>query len=316
MVYLPASRLPFSCHFGTVLAAMALLIACGDDAGGDDGTDGSSSSSSDSTGGAPSSNSNADTTGDPSGTTAAEGADSSGDDPGSSDDADSSDSGSESTTGSAFEGVCLGFDQVATIVTVLGLDGANPPGNCDVDIDPCGGDIVGSWTFEDTCGHSDIPSPFDCETQTFEASVDDLSGTVVFVDDGTFSQMVMNTGTLSVELDPMECFGFNCAAWEVQLQGQDPAWTCEFTDPDCACELITMTETDTTGTWENDGNGLILTVDDTAQELEYCVDGNRLDLIQPVDGVTVTEEPCADDAECEAALGDTHESYACFEIGG
>ncbi len=260
---------------------------------------------------------NVDTTGgEGSGSSSAAQTDSSGG--GSSEGSSGSESGEESgtTTGGGVEGVCIGFDQVATVNTVFGLEGANPGGNCDSNPAPCGGDIVGDWEIDDSCGQEDIPSPFECDQQEWTVEVLDQMGNIEFVDDGTFSQSVMTSTMFMVVLDPMECFDFNCAAFEAQLQGSDPGWTCQLDKPDCECDLVTMADNTIDGTWETNGNVVTLTVEDVTQDIDYCVNGNRLDFWQGVNDVTVTRETCVDEAECMDALGDTHESYVCLAGDG
>ncbi|MEM6989871.1 MAG: hypothetical protein AAF721_05225 [Myxococcota bacterium] len=305
-----------------VLTALTLLTACGDDSAAGDGTETNASTGSDTgmTGGGPAGpdTGSVDTTGDgmTGGSTASmEGGTTTGGSSG--EGGSSSDEGSGSTTGEAFDGICVGFDEVATTVSVWGLDAANPGGNCDPDPSAaCGGDIVGEWTVDNTCGQEDIPSPFDCDTQDFSVEVTEQSGTIEFEDDGTYTQQTMTTTLISVSLDPMECFDFNCAAWEAALQGQDAGWTCEFDDPDCDCTLMTMGMTDVEGTYETNGSVVTVTVEDAVQDFDYCVEGDRLDLWQPFNEVTVTEESCVDTMACEDALGKTHDAYVCIDASG
>ena len=222
-----------------------------------------------------------------------------------------------SSSGEMTEGVCVGLDQVGNIVSVLGLDGANVGGMCNSTPGGCGGDLVGTWEFANTCGQDEIPNPFaDCDGSTFDVQIDDQTGSMTFGDDGSFAQMSMTSSTVTLSVTPDDCFGFNCAAFEAQLQGDNPDWACEDNMPDCDCTLVQMGMTDVMGTYETDGNIVTVTVDDVSADFEYCVEGERLDLWQAITDFTITETACFDETDCEAELMDTHDAYACVDPMG
>lgn len=305
-------RLTLSLRLTAAAACLGLLTGCPDD-GNEDGDGDSGTSTGDAA---------TDTTGTPmtGADTTTDGGESSGStsEPGTDSGSTTSEEVDSSSSGSMTEGICVGFDQVGNIVSVLGLDGANVGGMCDSTPAGCGGDLVGTWEFDNTCGQDEIPNPFaDCDGSTFEVQIDDLTGSMTFGDDGSFAQMSMTSSTVTLSVTPDACFGFNCAAFEAQLQGDNPNWTCEDNAPDCDCELMQMGMTDVMGTYETDGNVVTVTVDGTAVDFEYCAEGDRLDLWQPLTDFTVTETACFDETDCEAELMDTHDAYACVDpMGG
>jgi len=307
-------RLSLTLRLTTTAACLGLLTGCPDD-GAEDG-DGDSGTS---TGAA---------TDDTTGTPPVTGADSTSDGgemTGSTSMEPGTDSGSttaseesgSSSSGAATEGICVGFDVVGNIASVLGLDGANVGGNCDSAPDGCGGDLLGTWEFANTCGQDEFPNPFaDCDGSTFEVEIVDQTGSMTFEDDGSFAQMSMTSSTVTLSVTPDDCYGFNCAAFEAQLQGDNPDWSCEDNAPDCDCTLMGMETTDVMGTYETDGNVVTVTVDGTSADFDYCVAGDRLDLWQPITDFTITDTVCMDETDCEADLMDTHDAYVCIDPEG
>ena len=147
------------------------------------------------------------------------------------------------------------------------------------DATPCGGDVVGTWTFQEvmSCGTSN-PDP-DCPDSTMEASNNDLSGTVTFSEDGTYSENMTTSMDFTITM-PLDCLEglTDCSLLEQNMPGDA---TCTSVTDACECSgHMDDTSTDT-GTWTTDANILILTSDDPEPgeepgELSYCVSGNEV----------------------------------------
>lgn len=218
------------------------------------------------------------------------------------------------TTGGPFDGVCEGFEQVGNVATVLSRDGMPIDTTCDPTPAPCGGDPVGTWAIEATCGFEAFPNPLAeaCPGSTFMIEVLGQSGTLTFEADGSFVQDFDIQAQVVITLDSMACFGIDCATFEQVAQGDNPGTTCQAMGPSCECTLPDdgMPE-QAMGTWEVMGDDLILTTAEGAGGSAFCIGGDRLDLWQPIIGSTLTEVLCMDDQDCVDALGDAYEFYSC-----
>ncbi|MEM6989881.1 MAG: hypothetical protein AAF721_05275 [Myxococcota bacterium] len=211
-------------------------------------------------------------------------------------------------------GVCVGYDFVGDLARVFETTGSKLPAPaCSDEPAACAGDVVGSWSVAASCGYDSIANPAaqDCPDSAFVVEVVAESGTLDFVDDGTF------TWTSSVDLlstltfDAQACFGSSCQEAGAALMKDDPDVVCTEVETLCSCAFPTTEPADIAGTWSTDEGVLELDVDGDTAEYEFCVAGDRLDLWEPLIGFTVTEELCDLDGECSVALGDAHEGYVC-----
>jgi hypothetical protein len=284
-----------------------LLVACpGDDGSADtEGTTGTSTGA-DSTDGGPGPDPDTTTTGVSATGSTTEALDDTG----------TSTTGDDTTGEPPPAGTCVGLDQVGNIASVLSRDGMPIDTTCDPDPAACGGDPVGSWSLEATCGFEAFPNPFetDCPGSTFAIEILSQSGTMTFVDDGTFVQDFDIQSQLVVDLDVMACFGIDCTNFEMALQMDSPAATCAAMGPTCSCTIPDdgMPE-QVMGTYEVMGNDLVLTTVDGSQALPFCIGSDRLDLWQALYATPViTDAVCADPQDCADALGDMYDVYLCM----
>lgn len=306
------------------LALIGLVVAlsgtgCGDDASGDTDTDGDTETSSTST----STSSGPSTTASTSTTTSTTTSSSSSttDEPTSTvtsetGTTDPTETGDESTTGEPLPGVCVGIDQIATFATVHSM---NPPPQmqCDPMPDPCGGDIVGAWTVDGSCG-TPLGSLFPtiCEGATEMVTGATVVGTRTFNADLSVVIDTTRTIDLDVQLDSMDCAGVGCEAFGEALSEEDNlTLVCEDGDgSQCNCLVEIEEVIDATGTYEIVAEGFVVVTlggQDGAPS-QYCVGDNRLDMWDPVFGFTPFEEiGCADAEDCSDALGNASEFYSC-----
>lgn len=221
----------------------------------------------------------------------------------------------DTTTGEP-SGTCVGLTQVSTIATVFEADGGDigPDPACNDRPSPCGGDLVGTWSFAETCGFESIPNPFEafCPRSTFTWIDAAFTGSLAFAMEGSFVQDSQSTIQYQLVMDVGDCFGLTCEAWEAAIESEDGA-TADCNGPDEACDcLVTSEDTNLSqGTFEVMGEQVTLTVDGDSSTASFCVDGDRFDLWQPIYDFEPTNESCNDEADCQEALGEAFDAYVC-----
>lgn len=230
--------------------------------------------------------------------------------------ADDTTTTTDDTTGDPpADGLCNGFDQVGNINTVLSRDGMPIDTTCDPTPAPCGGDVVGIWALEDTCGFEAFPNPLEdqCPGSTFTIEILSQTGTMTFVDDGTYVQDFDIESQAVIELNPMSCFGVNCATFESIVQMDSPSASCQSMGNTCTCTFPDDGASEQgMGTYEVVGTDLVFTDETGSAEAAFCIGGDRLDLWQPLFGLPVlTDIMCASDVDCYVELGDMYDAYIC-----
>ncbi len=135
------------------------------------------------------------------------------------------------------------------------------------ELSPCGGDVVGTWSFVDSCITS-VPDQGCGVTLTADNS--QTTGTITINADGTYSQNSATTGSV-VSNVPAGCLNAgvtSCAminAADITCSG-DVAVACE-------CTIDVAGTDNTPGTYSLAGNAITVDTDPPAQ---YCVSGNSL----------------------------------------
>ncbi|MCH9684229.1 MAG: hypothetical protein K0V04_22540 [Deltaproteobacteria bacterium] len=216
-------------------------------------------------------------------------------------------------------GICVGIDVVGDIGSVYARDGLPIDPVCDPIAAGCGGDVVGTWILDNSCGYEQLPNEFEdrCPGSTFLLEIVAETATVTFVDDGTFTQSSVVDSQAVLTLDPMACFGASCEEFDAVVAMDDPNASCEDIDGLCTCVLPNPQQaSNAEGTYVVENDLLTVMTKDEQQELTFCVADDRLSVWEPLLDFTVTEQTCADDADCEAALGDAHAFYACIADDG
>lgn len=223
--------------------------------------------------------------------------------------------GEESSSGDPpSDGVCIGIDQVGFVGSVYSLDGAPIDTTCAPDPAPCGGDLVGTWNIESNCGFEDFPNPLEgkCAGSVFTLEVVGQSGSITFAGDGTYTEDVDVQVQAVIELDPMMCFGVDCATFEGILQADDPGASCTSMMGTCTCTFPPEPAGGPTmGTYVVMGDSVVLDDGTDVTELQYCVMGDRLDAWEELYNFTDTGVLCGDEQDCMDALGDAHQFYVC-----
>jgi hypothetical protein len=171
-----------------------------------------------------------------------------------------------------------------TFVTAAGAAGCSSSApSCSPTFTPCGGSLVGTWTYESACGASAVAM-----MQCPGASVDvapNVSGTYTFNADGTYSTnlTIEESGTETV---PASCLGgvTACAQLDATLNtgGLTIALTsCSGTaSQSCTCTVSVSGTLTQTGKYATAGNDFSVTPSGGAAGMPtgYCVAGSTLEI--------------------------------------
>ena len=167
---------------------------------------------------------------------------------------------------------------------VIRFKGSTGPVDCS--FTACGGSLVGKWTINAGCvddPNSDVGNG--CPTATIDAQTD-LSGSVDFGADGTFTVDLTQSGSISAKI-PTSCLnGQTCDAW---ASSNKATCTTDSAGCDCTGTIDTKHSADG-GTYAASGNSFATTsTGDTSPGAanEYCVSGNTLK-VKIVDGTKST----------------------------
>ncbi|HET9933183.1 MAG TPA: hypothetical protein VFQ35_20910 [Polyangiaceae bacterium] len=163
---------------------------------------------------------------------------------------------------------------------------------------PCGGDVVGTWAIKDACLDtsaassqiaSTLMSGLGCTTATVQSADAKVSGSLTFNSDMSYQANVSQSTTIKLML-PSDCLKFqgitvtcdqlNQAVSSGLLTGFD-SFKCGSVSGGCTC-TIGFSENDTSsGTYTASGNDLTFS---NSQSLggAYCVQSNQLHMISVV----------------------------------
>ena len=167
--------------------------------------------------------------------------------------------------------------------------GHSPPPNC-LQLAPCGGDVVGTWTFIGTCtdiaAQSDSLAEF-CPGAAINAFGVSLTGTFAFNADSTYTASNWHELFVATETIPLSCAGgATCAEGNGTETETMPGSTVTVTTTctgtsTCTCRVNGMLELSSdAGTWTTSGTTLTMTGGATSSNLSYCVEENRLHMIK------------------------------------
>lgn len=163
---------------------------------------------------------------------------------------------------------------------------------------PCGGDLVGSWTIAAGCGNPGVAATElmtivggPCPTLTVDRIEDRQSGTFVFNADLTFTASASITGTITATI-PASCIDdMPCAALEtfLGLEGLMVHGCTGTSSCTCAIDRVPLT-LDGAGTYVTGGSQVELRPEGTAiLSKQYCVAGSTMHLTG-VNGPTIVED--------------------------
>lgn len=213
-------------------------------------------------------------------------------------------------------GICVGFSNVGYIATVHSADGEGAQTQCDDTPAACGGDITGTWTFEEHCGLEGFPNFFEsqCPSSTMTFVGSEVSGSRLFSEDGTFvldRTLVMD---MSLQIDSQDCFGASCEGFAAAVSGDGLELECvEDEELGCDCALQVAQVDDVMGTYETGDDGLSLTVNgESADPVDYCVANGELVIWEGLtNSTTYADTMCEVNEDCERELGDIEDTWIC-----
>jgi len=150
----------------------------------------------------------------------------------------------------------------------------------------CGGDIVGNWVITSSCvkGQQTLTDNAACRTATLRTSLT-ATGTTSYRADMTYTLAFTVSGTDSVTV-PASCLsmGTTCAQANQLFPDAVPGLQCNSAaGGGCNCTLaVPATLFNEVGTYSTSGGSVTTTPSNgTSDTSQYCVRGNRLDLIPP-----------------------------------
>jgi hypothetical protein len=166
--------------------------------------------------------------------------------------------------------------------------------NCGL-VQPCGGDLTGTWKIVATCGTSSTAADSfqDSQCPNAAASADlSITGMVSFNADKSYASDEMLAGSLTISL-PTSCLTQNgttstCADETQMFQasidaGGTPFSTasCAGTNGGCSCTLVTTPMMNSTaGTWSTAGTTFtIVSSAGKTSTTSYCVQGSYVHVI-------------------------------------
>ena len=170
--------------------------------------------------------------------------------------------------------------------TVVIVDGALVvQGNCDgvdTDFTPCGGELAGTWVFQDMCLATDVNlGQIEFADQCPEAYMTfdlEFVGSVTFSAD-SFTRNITSTSFTRNTYVPVTClqdiFTMDCAGWAEQAG--DDGVACEDVEGVCTCSRTDLDETgnDETVPYTIEGGNTIVFLDEEGGEsrLPFCQSG-------------------------------------------
>jgi hypothetical protein len=182
----------------------------------------------------------------------------------------------------------VGCSLVTALVTPLLLAGCGDEATCG-EVQPCGGDLTGSWRFVSACANDQAVNlqlaRSICSDATLHYESIKVEGASVYNADLSFS--IEGTRSFSLrETVPLGCLtGPNdpttCAELEQQTAQSMGVLSASCTGSDvCACRVEVSYTASITGTYMTSGTTLIDTTGGAAFPLEYCVRDNRLHFLE------------------------------------
>jgi len=175
------------------------------------------------------------------------------------------------------------------IVGCGGGHGHSAPPTC-LQVEPCGGDVVGSWSFLGTCSNlaaENAQLQAACPGASLNASPGTLTGLLTFNADGTFVATNWHEAFAGTESLPLTCAGTstcgeNNGTTNDSSDGVTVTTTTNCTGTStCVCRISGMLAVTTgTGAYTTSDVTLSLTGLPIASTFSYCVEENRLHLMQ------------------------------------
>jgi len=158
--------------------------------------------------------------------------------------------------------------------------GSAPP-SC-LQVQPCGGNVVGTWSFLGACRTPAVLQNFNdslqasCPGASISALDIDISGTITYNPDLTYAANVTET-IRATEIFPLSCLGFASCA-DVVSSNAGSTVSCTGTTT-CTCRVTGGPPMIETGTYTTAGTDLTMAGPTSTDTDAYCVQNNELHII-------------------------------------
>jgi len=191
--------------------------------------------------------------------------------------------------GRSFERRLLAFGVLALAVPLVGCGGSSGPPNCGAE-QPCGGDVVGTWSLAGACSNVSAASAelmASCPGASIRGISVSLTGALTYNADLTYTATNWHELFSATETVPLTCAGATaCSEGSgTDSQTQDGTTitittTCTGTTV-CTCRVSgELSITSDAGDYYITGTTLDMLGLSTSGAFPYCVEQNRLHLIQ------------------------------------
>jgi hypothetical protein len=155
-------------------------------------------------------------------------------------------------------------------------------------VEPCGGDLVGTWTLNSECLdagelNSSLQMAYYCPQALVTASTVTLSGTASFTSSLSYTLAANRTANVTFTMPSSCAQGLSCSAFGAYLASAQPAGTsfsCSGTTT-CTCNQNSTESLSDSGTYVLSGSNATLnsTTNGTSTN-GYCVQGSTIHLIE------------------------------------
>lgn len=224
----------------------------------------------------------------------------------------------ESSTGDPAENICSGFSFLGFAEQIYSDGTATGDPVCTTEPAACGGEVVGTWTAEASCGYEVMPNFFEevCAGATQQITGSNHSGTRTFNEDGTFVFDLTTQLEANLQVDSAACTGLECEPFGIGLS-KEPGleMTCASAKGGgCDCSYTLELPDALGGTWDLFNDGLLLTSDDgeTLGVFNYCVEGGRFSMWTPLyERTEFPDTSCTDSDDCEGQVDDGFDAVGC-----
>jgi hypothetical protein len=191
--------------------------------------------------------------------------------------------------GRSFERRALAFGFLALAAPLVGCGGSSAPPNCGVE-QPCGGDVVGTWSLAGVCSNVSAANAelmASCPGASIGSSGVSLTGSLTYNADLTYTATNWHESFSITENVPLSCTGATaCSEGSgTDSQTQDGVTitittTCTGTTV-CTCRVSgNLSITSDASTYYITGTTLDMLGTSTSGSFPYCVEENRLHLMQ------------------------------------
>jgi hypothetical protein len=191
-------------------------------------------------------------------------------------------------SGRWFETRWLAFGLLALAAPLVGCGGSSGPPNCGAE-QPCGGDVVGAWSFAGVCSNVSAASAeamAACPGASIGAASTSLTGLLTFNADQTYTASNWHETFSLTETVPLSCTGaVTCADGNGTSSDTQNGETISVTSTCtgttvCTCRLSgTLSLTSDVGNYYITGTTLDMVGPATSGTFPYCVEEKRLHLL-------------------------------------